>query len=226
MNKKQITSLGVAIALIAIFFGANFYASAVAKNKVNEAIDEASEWVDVRYGKVSVDLFSMDVHISDVLILPAGGQTETGRDALVPLDDPQKELKISEIIVREIDEESETPLFLDVSIEGIEFDLSEPDFADLAEEMKKLGYSGKLFLNIHVDYRYDQEKQQLDIRELTAGATDVGHISIRFHLGNLNFDTEEVTEFLITYPQITLHHAEINYEDDSFMDRAVELAAK
>jgi len=48
MSKKQITGVGIAVLLIAIYFGVKFYASNVAEKMVNEAIVKVANGEDDR----------------------------------------------------------------------------------------------------------------------------------------------------------------------------------
>jgi len=68
MSKKQIISIGIVVVLIATYLGIKLYASNVAEGNVNKAITRASSFADIDYKKVNVDLLTMDVRISDILV--------------------------------------------------------------------------------------------------------------------------------------------------------------
>jgi hypothetical protein len=209
MSKKQITGIGIAVALIALYWGAQMYASNVAEGKVNEAIANAADFADIDYKKVSFNLLRRDVRISDILISPAH---EKGR------------IRIGEIIIRDIDDRAKIPAFLSMSCNGIELNLE--DLGKTARKIRELGYTEKLMVNLNINYLYDQEKKELDLKQLGLGADDAGEITISFHLSNLNFDREKIAQLLFTLPQVIFHEAKITYEDDSLSERLMKLGAK
>jgi len=210
MSKKQITGIGIAVVLIAIYIGVKVYASNVAEGKVNEAIAKVANFADIDYKKVSVDLLGMDVRISDILVSPA---------------DSKEKIKIDEIIIHEVDDKSDIPTFLSVSVNGMELNLKE--LGEDAKEIRKLGYDDKILVNLNVDYIYDKEKKELNVRKLSIGADEVGEINASFRLGNVNLEPEEgIVGLLFTFPQVIFHEAKIQYEDDSLAERLMKLEAK
>jgi len=209
MSKKLITGVCVALILIAIYFGIKMYASNVAEKKIAKAIASLADYVDVNYRKVSVDLLGLDVHISDVLVSPANAK---------------EKVKINEIVIYDVDQNSEVPTFLNLSLNGIEADLNE--FGSKADGIRKLGYNDKLLLNVKIEYDYNKEKKELSLKQFKVGADDVGDIGVNIHLGNIDLSTEKIGGIIFTWPQIMLHEAKIGYEDHSLVGRLLKLAAK
>jgi len=209
MNKKQVTGIGVAVLLIAVYFGVKMYASNHAEKIVNKTIAKIANFVDVDYKKVSVDLFGLDVHISDILVSTAGAKDK---------------MKIDEIIIDNVDDKSDIPAFLSMSINGIELSISE--LGEDVKEIRGLGYNEKLLFNLNADYNYDQEKKELNVNRIGIGADKVGEINISMHLGNINLDPKKIVGILFTYPQIMVYEAKINYEDASLVQRLMKLEAQ
>ena len=209
MSKKQITGIGIAVVLIAIYFGVRMYASNVAEGKVNEAIAKAADFADIDYKKVSVDMLGMDVVISDILVSPANAK---------------KKIKIDEIIIHDIDNKSDIPAFLSMSCNGIELNIK--DLGEAAKELKELGYNDKMMINLTADYTYYKEKKELDIKKIGIGADEAGEISVSFRLGNINLKPEEITILLFTFPQVVFHEAKIKYEDYSLAERLMKFGAQ
>ena len=96
MSKKQITGIGILVVLIAIYAGVKMYASNVAEGKVNEAIAKVANFADIDYKNVSIDLLGMNVRISDIIVSPA---------------DSKEKLKIDEIVIYDIDDKADIPIF-------------------------------------------------------------------------------------------------------------------
>ena len=209
MNKKQITGICIAAVLIAIYLGTKMYASNVAEEKINETIAKASSFADIDYKKVSVDLLGMDVRISDILISPVNAE---------------EKIKIDEIIIHDIDGESDIPAFLSISCNGIELNIK--DLGENAKELKALGYNDKIMINLNADYAYDKEKKELNIKKTGIGADGAGEMSVSFRLGNINLDMKEIALLFFTFPQAILHEAKIKYEDDSLAERLMTLEAQ
>lgn len=209
MSKKQITGIGIAVVLIAIYLGVRMYASNVAEGKVNEAIAKAANFADIDYKKVSVDLLGMDVRISDILVSPANAK---------------ENIKIDEIIIHDLDNKSDIPTFLSMSCNGIELNIK--DLGEDAKELKALGYNDKMMINLNADYTYDKEKKELDIKKIGIGADEAGEISVSLRLGNINLKPEEITILLFTFPQVIFHEAKIKYKDDSLAERLMKFGSQ
>lgn len=209
MSKKLITGISVAVILIAVYLGVKMYASNVAEKKIAKAIASLANYADVNYKKVSVDLLGLNVHILDVLVSPA---------------ETKEKVKINEIVIYDVDQNSDIPTFLNLSLNGIEVDLNE--LGSKAEDIRKLGYKDKLLLNFNIEYDYNKEKKELSLKQFKVGADDVGDIGVNIHLGNIELSTGKIGGIIFTWPQIILHDAKISYEDHSLVERLLKLAAK
>lgn len=209
MSKKQITGIGIAVVLIAIYAGIKMYASNVAEGKVNEAIAKAANFADIDYKKVSVDLLGMDVRISNIIIYPA---------------DSKEKLKIEEIVIHNIDDKAGIPTFLSMSCNGIELNMEE--LGEDAKQFRELGYNDKMMLNLNVNYAYNKEKKEIDMKKIGIGADEAGEINVSFRLGNISLEPKEIAGLLFTFPQVLFHEAKIEYDDDSLAERLMKLGAK
>ncbi len=209
MSKKQITGIGIAVVLIAIYMGVKMYAANAAEEKVNEAIAKAANFAYIDYKKVSVDLLGMDVRISDILVSPVNAK---------------EKIKIDEIIIYDIDDKADIPTFLSISCNGIELNIK--DLGEEAKVLKELGYDDKMMINLTAEYAYDKEKKELDIKEIGIGVNEAGKISVGFRLGNISIESEEIAGLLFNFRQIIFHEAKIKYEDDSLAERLMKLAAQ
>jgi len=210
MKKKQIVGIGAVVVLIAMYVGIKTYASSVAEEKIDIAIASIANYADVDYKNVSVDLFGLDVRISDVVVSPA---------------DSKEKVNISEIIVYDVDEKSDIPLFLDISFNGVEIaiDKLKDDYEKIIEE---LGYNDKILLNFAAEYHYNETNNEISFKKIKIGADDVGYLDVSFRLGNIDLSPEKIMGILFTYPQIMLHDAKISYRDDSLIERLLKLEAK
>lgn len=209
MNKKQITGISIAVALIAIYFGIKMYASSVAEGKVNESIAKVTNFADIDYKSVSVDLLGMDVRISDILVSPVNAK---------------EKLKIHEIIIHDIDKNADIPTFLSMSCNGIELNIK--DLGEEAEGLRNLGYIDKMIVNLNVEYSYDKEKKEINISKIGIGADEAGEISVSLRLGNISLNPNEIVGLLFNFQQIIFHEAKIEYKDESLFERFIKLRAE
>ena len=207
--KKIVVGIGVVVVLIAVYFGVKIYAENIAEKKVNEAIAKAAVFSDIDYKNVNVDLLSMDVRVSDIV---------------VSLVNTQNKIKIGEIVLYDIDDKSDIPSFLSMAINGIELNIQ--NLGENVTELTKLGYKDKLLVNLTTDYAYSKEKKELHIKGLGIGADEAGEIRVSLRLGNITLESEELLELLASYQQIIFHEAKIEYTDDSLVERLIELLAK
>ncbi|MEI6746291.1 MAG: hypothetical protein WCL34_10035 [Methylococcaceae bacterium] len=209
MSKKQIAAIGFTVFLIVTYIGVEMYVSNIAEEKVNNAIAKAANFADINYKKVSVDLLGMDVRISDITISPT---------------DSKKKLKIDEIVIRDIDDKANVPTFLSVSFNGIELNMAE--LGEKEELLRKLDYSDKMMVNLNLDYVYNEEKTEIDIKKIGMGADEVGEITASFRLGNISLKPEEIAGLLFNFPQLIFHEAKIEYKDDSLVERLMRLGSE
>lgn len=209
MSKKQITGIGIAVLLIAIYFGIKMYASNVAEGKMNEAIAKAANFAAIDYKKVSVDLLGMDVRISGIIVSPADGK---------------KKFKIDEIIIHDIDDKSDIPAFLSMTCNGIELNIQ--DLGEDAKQLRELGYNDKMMINLNANYVYNKEKKEINIKKIGIGADEAGEVSVSFRLGNISLEPEKIVGLLFSFPQIIFHEAKVEYDDDSLAERLMKLGAE
>ena len=201
--------IGILVGLAAAYYGAKSHATDVAEKKVNRAIAKAANFADIDYRKLEVNIFSKEARILDVLIYPVTIQNK---------------ITIKEIVIRDFDVESDIPLSMSLSINGLEMDLD--SIVENAPAIRDLGYEGVALFNLHVDYVYDRDLKNLHIERLTLGAEDAGEININLHLGNINLSPLGMIGLIFTYPQVMFHKAGMEYRDASLMDRIFTLEAK
>ncbi|WP_419659375.1 uncharacterized protein Dvar_82660 [Desulfosarcina variabilis str. Montpellier] len=209
MIKKLIAGIGLALALFAVYWGIQMYASNAAEAKVNEVIAKNASIVDVDYKKVSVDLLRTDVHLFDILVSPVNAK---------------EKISIDEIIISDFDDQSDIPSFLSMTCNGIGLNIN--DLGKNAHKLRALGYNDKLMVNLTTNYTCDKEKRELNIQKLSLGADDIGKISVGFRLGNISLEPVEIAMLIFSFPQIIFHEARIEYQDDSLVDRLIKFGAE
>ena len=205
--KKKLWLLIAVLLLLLVYFGIKSYASNIAEKEIDKLLDKVSEFVNVNYQSVSVDLFGMDVRISDINISP-GFNTK-------------QNIAIDEIIIRDIDDKSEIPAFMSISIHGIELKIDE--YEELSA-LEKLGYRDELMVDFGLDYVFAYE--ELSVTDLFLGIDDLGELSVDFRLGNLPIQQSGILNLLFSYPEILLYELQIELDVVPLVERYIEAGAE
>ena len=205
--KKKLWLLIAVLLLILIYFGIKSYASHIAEKEIDKAIDKVSEFVNVNYKSVSVDLFGMDVRISDIFVTPSF--------------DTKQNIVIDEIIIRDIDDKSDIPAFMSISVHGVELKID--DFEQLSE-LEKLGYPDELFVDLGMDYVFAND--ELSVNDLFIKIDDLGELSVDFRLGNLSIQQPGIFKLLFMYPEILLYELQIELDVVPLVERYIESGAE
>ena len=205
MKKSQIIGIGAAIIIGCAYVGTKMYASSIAEEKIDIAIANLVNYVDVDYQNVSVDLLGFAVHISDIVVSPTKSEDK---------------IHIDEIVIFDVDKDSDVPFFLHIALNGIQIPI------DQIEAVKNLGYNDYMLLNADIEYDYNATAKEIVLNRLQVGADGVGDIEISLRLSNIDLNPENVLAFLLTYPQIILHNGTMMYRDDSFIERLMRLQAE
>ena len=205
--KKKLWLLIAVLLLILIYFGIKSYASNIAEKEIDKIIDKVSEFVNVNYKSVSVDLFGMDVRISDIFVIPSF--------------DTKQNIVIDEIIIRDIDDKSDIPAFMSISLHGVELKID--NFEQLSE-LEKLGYPDELLVDLGMDYVFAND--ELSVNDLFIKIDDLGELSVDFHLGNLSIQQQGIFKLLFSYPEILLYELQIELDVVPLVERYIESGAE
>lgn len=208
MKKKLIVGIGSAVILVSAFIGASIYASNIAEEKIDIAIENISNHATVDYGNINVDLLKQDINISDVVISSNNSKAK---------------IIINEIVIHDIDEKSDIPLFMNVSFNGV--NLSESQLIDNNEIINKLGNNGSSLMDISVDYLYNEEDQVINLNKLNFSADNVGEMDVSFRLGNIDLNPQKNMYLFSVLPKIILHNVKVAYRDESLIEVLQALAA-
>jgi hypothetical protein len=209
MRNKKIFVGVLIIILIAVYIGAKTFADYVAKKRVDKVIEKASNYVDLSYKKVSVDLLRLDVHIKGVTLTPVGIPVNT---------------KIDEVVVYDIDYKNNPPRHFHIALNGIDIPVDKSNFG-AQEELKELGYD-EIKANIELDYRYNPENKELYLNRLKYGADKVGSLNLKLYISNVDLSSQNPLVILLSLPNILIHSGELYYKDDSFVPRLLKLYSK
>lgn len=205
--KKKLWLLIAVLLLLLVYFGIKTYASNIAEKEIDKLLDKISEFVSVSYQSVGVDLFRLDVSISDMVVTPGFDTTQ--------------HMVIDDIIIRDIDTKSEIPAYMSISVHGVELEI---DAYEELSGLEKLGYRDALLVDFGLDYVFAND--ELSVTDLFLGIDDLGELRVDVRLGNLPIQRSGILNVLFSYPEILLHELEIELDVVPLVERYIESGAE
>lgn len=208
MRKKYAVVIALVV-LLGLYIGVQIHLTDTARREADTVIARLSPYASIRYKDISVSPLTMHTTLSKVDIRFPGS--------------PER-LHVSELVVNDIDTRSQVPQFLSVTLQGIAANIR--DGSELAENLKALGYTDKIFYDVDVDYIYDNQKRELFIKKLAVQAKNVGRLAMELHLGNIALGQTQLLALIFTYPSVLLCDGKIQYVDGSLANRIMANQAK
>lgn len=209
MNKKLFAVVGAVGGAVALFFGAEFFASQVAAKEVDKAIDSVSAFVDIDYKKVNASLLGGGTTVKGITIAPNGSG---------------EQYSVNEVVVYEYDETAnEVPSALNMAVNGMVLSLA--DMGDQGQALKDFGYGDELSVNFATKYAYQEDEKAIRLEKFEVGAEDVGDLDVSVHLSGVSLEPAAIANMPFSLFGMTFHEAEITYDDDSLVERMFETAA-
>jgi hypothetical protein len=216
--RKQIVIGVVAVAVVIGYVVLQRAANEKAAKEVDRALAPVQAFAQITYGGVHYGLLSGSLRVEDIRI-----EVDNWSDY------PDEELELPEpvlidrLVIEKVDRKSEVPTYLALSVDGIQLD---PALLEMeSSELAWMGYTNTLRARLRLDYVYDAEERELQIRDYTIGVDELGSLSLSLHLGNLNL-SDEMMMLMMTYPQILVYGGALSWEDDSVTQRAMEAQAR
>jgi len=206
VRKKQLFIIVSIFILIAGYFGLKRYASNVAKKRVDITIDKMKDYIDVKYKDVSVDIFRMNVHISDVIITL----------------NSMKKININELIVNDFVYHPNIEQYFDIECDGLKLEFNDRDMLDI---LYSLGYNDKINIDARIIYHYNTSKKQLEIKKIMISADNIGELELSCKFNNIYLNPDDPLKFIFSLSQIMLSNASIKYHDDSLAKRIMLLSS-
>jgi hypothetical protein len=215
MNNKYL--VGIMVLIIGLYGGFKMYASNLAKKKVDAAISEHIPKADIEYGDISVDLIGLGVHINDIVI------TNSKRG--------NEKVEIDELFLADLDEESEFPEYVDISLNGIHMEQILKLQDKMSENDWKIVFgvensSDPILINVSTSYNFNDNKEAEF--EMSFGGDNVGTLALKLELGGVNKPTkiEKIGNAITDAETASLMGLSLSYEDDSMMIRLIESLSK
>jgi hypothetical protein len=215
MSQSRAMQIGIAVGALAIagFIGARYYASSVADEKIQAALNAMPGMENVEYNDVSVDLPGGDVHIQGVEIAPPGGGKET---------------LIEEIVIHDFDEDNDIPHYLNLSANGVDIEVTPANFGAASTELKKMGYE-TIAASFDLEYEYNEAGKALELTNLALRIEDMGEASLGISLENIDLETvdlENPATLMLVTQALRIKYAVIEFDNNSLMERLLATDAK
>ena len=215
MSQSRMMQIGIAVGALAIagFIGARYYASSVADEKIQAALNDMPGMENVEYNDVSVDLPGGDVHIHGVEIAPPGGGKET---------------LIEEIVIHDFDEDNDIPHYLNLSANGVNIEVTTANFGAASTELKKMGYE-TIKASFDLSYEYSGDSKALELTNLALRIENMGEASLGISLENIDLETvdlENPATLMSVTQALKVKYAQIKFDNDSLIEKLLAMDAK
>ncbi len=206
MDKKVLAGVGIG-GVIALVLGGQAVASRLAAKEVDKAIADVSDFVDIKYEKVSHSFFGRGTSVKDVVITPVLSN---------------KPIEVDEIVLYDFDQKGDVPTYVKFAVNGLALDVQG---AETAEMFTELGYKGDIEADFTTEYEYEADERTMQLKTFKVGADDVGDIEMNLQISNVSLDKEAIAQFPFSLFGAEFQNAKITYKDDSFMERIFETTA-
>lgn len=203
MRKRSIVVLVSVTLFILAYIGITLYVSGLAAREINNELVHLRDVADVSFGRVSLGPVRRHLHVRNIRVFPA---------------DNTPDFSVDRLILRRFDRHSEFPHYLSLTLRGVRIDpLQLGDYPFVAG----LAYDQPLIFNLELDYRYNAERREINIRRLSIEADGVGRLQGRGLIGNLQLDGATLSALPGNFQQLMLHEVSLRYEDDSLLQRLI-----
>jgi hypothetical protein len=203
MARKRVVVVGVVVIIVA---GASVltlkrYVESLARAHINETLGSMTQYADVNYGDVTVDLLGRAVHLSDLAITPVG---------------LSRTLRIEEVIVREVGKGTPIPTSLRIMLRGIKVSADDLSAIDPSATFKLVGDTS-IQGDVEVAYRYAPDDGKLDVARLGISLPALFTSSLALRLDHLNLGAPDWLHFMMSLEGITLEQADLRFEDTGLL---------
>ena len=213
-HKKIVIGVALVLLLVGTYIGIQYYVDRSATNEINRELDKISTFAEIQYEDLNVDLFKKRIRLEKIRLSPKF------------FDD---KIIIDDLTLHQRETESETAENIHVQINGIRIDPTHPG-GFLKPVIQDAGYED-IGIDLECSVSYDAEKQILEITHLKAGAKRVAEVELRFRLENINLNQIQTVPnnllvLLTMMSGVSIAGAELNYKDDSLLNKIYENEAR
>ena len=216
MAKKL--NLLISVNVLLLIFGYivfRSYAEWNAREWMDKLTSAASGTAAVELKAVNVNLLDSFINLVNVDIIPVRKDGDS-----LPVN-----IHIDDVVVHDADREHLPPRNLHIVMNGVsvEFD---PE-SRLGARLKELGYE-KLIGTLELDYIYDPDKGELQLKTLSPEIDGMGLLIIKSKLSEV--DLESILKAGLaglenSFKKVIVNDIEMHYDDDSLVSRLVRVGA-
>jgi len=212
--KKTMIGIGLALILLAAYWGAQIYIERSAEKEVDREIEKIASFADIRYRTLRFDLFKQRFTLEGIQLAPRLLEERFIIDTL-SVDRPKGG--------------SESPVRIHLKIQGFRPDPGQKGHF-LKPFLEDMGYAN-VSAHMECDASYDERKHILEIARLHLGADKMGDAEGMLRVENLNLDQmksipKNAVLLLAMASAVSVSKAEVIYTDDSLMPNVHRLLAR
>ncbi len=206
-RKKILITASVLAAFAAVYFTASYLANMAAKKRVDSFAEEISRYISMEYEDVNVNLLRNSLTVSNLELK----------------QDNYNRIAVKKAVVEKIDVKSAFPSKLRISFHGIDIENNSRSLKKAVSDT--LGYSEELDFDLRLDYVFNQENGDFNLKALELSSQNAGKITISAYIEKTAFDSDFLNRLYSETDPSMFKNAQVVFTDDSITDRAFELIA-
>ena len=215
MKKKSICyGAVVIIGIFILYFGIKIYTEKTVKRNIDDEIQKITQFADVQYNDLQVDILSSSIRLKDVIVTPRFWK---------------QEIHIDEGVFYDLENEDGIPSNIRFNLKGIYLNTARSNNF-LKTYIESMGLEN-VKADLECAVSYDKKDRILNVKQLKLGAGGVGKAELRLRLENIAPETigslpQNIVLLLITLSGVSIESAEIKYQDETLMDKVITAAAR
>ena len=212
-----IAMLAIIVLLIGGYWGAKTYLGGVAREEMVAEIEKSSLVSQASIGSMDVGVFGSKAQANDVSLVFKG------------FEDP---LQIESVTLKEVEAHDDIPGRMHLILDGVGLNPEDDLFAFLKPVARELGYE-TVTARMELNYLYDPSHKRFKVNTLRLEAADVGDVTVRSEILNIDLAAavqgaggKNPGQLLLSLPMASLAGGEIEYRDDSLVNRIFSAEAR
>lgn len=209
--KKALKIVGVVLVVLIIggYFALEFAVESYVKSNLDEFIKKNKQLGELKYADVNLSFAKLELEVSGIEVKPVM--------AMHPI--------ILDSITLKNFKQGKTDIPRELSFVAKGLHINARQLGPQGRQLLELGYDN-LLVDVGLDFRYDNEKKELRLNDLSYGAKSAGFVKMQFHVSELDLSNLNLFSLMFAIPKVKVHSAGFKYADDSFFERSMKAAAK
>ncbi len=218
--KIALRILGIVVLVLGLgYLAVEWFANRHFQQSLDEELAEIEDQVAVEYDGFRFRLWQRDYLIRNLRAEPEFFP------GLILVDQVR-------VTCKDYDINLQTVRDLQVNVNGVRFHRWDEETGESYSMFRRLGYEDPR-LEMNLDYAFDPETRLLTMRHLNLGHEQIGKMELQLQLQGLQMvevdqwsSTESLAQITSLLSSLTLHSAEVHYQDMGYMPRVIQTGAE